>query len=125
MSSGILFVIWLFYVIAILVLYHKVFDVYYFDLGHGIMKEIVTACFVGLLLTGITMKWWYIAVAIIILCGLSCMGKVEDSSAKKVIAAIFVVIAIVIAVMGINVNRAADAETNTVESACVTECILM
>lgn len=121
MSSGILGVIWLFYVIALLVLYHKVFEVYYFDLGHGILKEIVTACFLALLLTGITMKWWYIAVIIIVIVGLSCMGKVEDPGAKKMVAGIFLVIAIVIAIMGINVNKNADSDTEIQDSAYTVE----
>ncbi len=121
MSSGILGVIWLFYVIALLVLYHKVFEVYYFDLGHGILKEIVTACFLALLLTGITMKWWYIAVIIIVIVGLSCMGKVEDPGAKKMVAGIFLVIAIVIAIMGINVNKNADSDTEIQDSAYAVE----
>lgn len=33
MGTNILFGLWIFYVIAILVMYHKVFDVVYFDLG--------------------------------------------------------------------------------------------
>ena len=121
MSSGILGVIWLFYVIALLVLYHKVFEVHYFDLGHGILKEIVTACFLALLLTGITMKWWYIAVIIIVIVGLSCIGKVEDPGAKKMVAGIFLVIAIVIAIMGINVNKNVDSDTEIQDSAYVVE----
>ncbi len=121
MGSGILFVIWMFYVIALLVLYHKVFEVYYFDLGHGILKEFVTACFIGLILTGITLKWWYVAVAIIILVGLSCRGKAEDPSAKKMIMAIFIAIAVVIAIMGINVNSASDEESSSTGNACVME----
>ena len=48
MAGGILFGLWIFWTIALLILYHKVFTVYYFSLGNGLMKEIVTAFFLGI-----------------------------------------------------------------------------
>ena len=74
MGTNILFGLWIFYVIAILVMYHKVFDVVYFDLGRGLMKELVIAAFGGMILAAITVKFWVLSAIIIIITGLVCRG---------------------------------------------------
>lgn len=55
------------YAIAGLIIYHKLFTVYYFSLSQGCFKEIVIALFVGMLLAAATIVYWYIAIPIIIL----------------------------------------------------------
>lgn len=40
-------VLYLFLVVINIVIYHKLFDVIYFDLGHGLVKEVVVSMFVA------------------------------------------------------------------------------
>ena len=105
MGTNILFGLWIFYVIAILVMYHKVFDVVYFDLGRGLMKELVIAAFGGMILAAITVKFWVLSAIIIIITGLVCRGKFDDPAAKNTVLVIAVIIAIVISSLGIKVNK--------------------
>lgn len=49
-------IIVLFFTVLNLVLYHKMFDVYYFSLGHGLAKEIVASVCVAIIETAILMK---------------------------------------------------------------------
>lgn len=105
MGTNILFGLWIFYVIAILVMYHKVFDVVYFDLGRGLMKELVVAAFGGMILAAITVKFWVLSAIIIIITGLVCRGKFDDPAAKNTVLVIAIIIAIVISSLGIKVNK--------------------
>ena len=105
MVTNILFGLWIFYVIAILVMYHKVFDVVYFDLGRGLMKELVIAAFGGMILAAITVKFWVLSAIIIIITGLVCRGKFDDPAAKNTVLVIAIIIAIVISSLGIKVNK--------------------
>ena len=105
MGTNILFGLWIFYVIAILVMYHKVFVVVYFDLGRGLMKELVIAAFGGMILAAITVKFWVLSAIIIIITGLVCRGKFDDPAAKNTVLVIAVIIAIVISSLGIKVNK--------------------
>lgn len=105
MGTNILFGLWIFYVIAILVMYHKVFDVVYFDLGRGLMKELVIAAFGGMILAAITVKFWVLSAIIIIITGLVCRGKFDDPAAKNTVLVIDIIIAIVISSLGIKVNK--------------------
>lgn len=40
MTSGVHMIVLVGWMIILLVLYHKIFEVYYFDLGHGLLKEL-------------------------------------------------------------------------------------
>lgn len=55
------------YAIASLIIYHKLFTVFYFDVSMGCGKEVVTALFVGLILAALTIYFWYVSIPIIIL----------------------------------------------------------
>lgn len=55
------------YAIAGLIIYHKLFTVYYFNLSMGCGKEIATALFVGMFLAALTLAFWYISIPVIIL----------------------------------------------------------
>jgi len=105
MAGGVVLGLWIFWSIALLVLYHKVFAVYYFDLGQGIMKELVMSCILGLIMVAVTLAFWYIAAAIVVLFGLGMMKKM-DSKVPLVIA---VIVAIIICVVGITLKSDSDA----------------
>ena len=105
MAGGVVLGLWIFWSIALLVLYHKVFAVYYFDLGQGIMKELVMSCILGLIMAIVTVAFWYIAAAVVVLFGLGMMKK-ADSKAPLVIA---VIVAIIVSVVGISLKSDGDA----------------
>ncbi len=105
MTGGVILGLWIFWSIALLVLYHKVFAVYYFNLGQGIMKELVMSCILGLIMAIVTVAFWYIAAAVIVLFGLGMMKKM-DSKIPLVIA---VIAAVIVCVVGISLKSDGDA----------------
>lgn len=105
MDTNIFFGIWIFYVIAILILYHKMFDVVYLDFFRGVMKELVFAAIGGMILAGITVKYWYVSAVIIIIVGLVCRAKVDDPDAKTGVMVVVIIIAIVISVLGAKMSK--------------------
>lgn len=48
-------VIWIIWLVVLLVFYHKVFTVYYFNLGSGLVKELFVAAILSSLMTGLTL----------------------------------------------------------------------
>lgn len=58
--------IWIIWVIVLLVAYHKVFRVLYFDLGQALWKEFLTAGFIAIFMTAITIYLWWLTAIIII-----------------------------------------------------------
>lgn len=119
MNSGILFAMWLFFTIASLVIYHKIFVVYYFNLSRGLVKEFVTACFVGLILTALTLYLWWLSAIILVLVGLLAAKKVQDPVIKKVVLIVFIVLAIIVSVLGIQFNASNKNKDNAVTSEAV------
>lgn len=55
--------------------YHRIFDVVYFDLGKGCVKEIIITIFLGGLLCAVIMKFWYIA---LVIAGIAVFLKVKE-----------------------------------------------
>ena len=60
-------ILWLICSVAIWVLYHKLFDVIYFDFSHGCLKELIICAIGGAILTGGIIAFWYIANPIVII----------------------------------------------------------
>lgn len=111
MGEGTLFVLWAFFTIFALVIYHKIFAVYYFNLSRGIMSELFGAVCVGGLLAALSIYLWWLTAIIIVVVGLVTAGKVTDSSMKKVIMIVFVVIAIIISIVGISAKMKSASES--------------
>ena len=104
MSESVLAILWLGWTIALLILYHKVFSVYYFNLSRGLMKEIIGACFLGGIMTGVTLSCWYVSAIIIIIIGLSVSGKMK-SKAPVIVA---IICAIIVSFMGVSATMGND-----------------
>ena len=51
MSGVVMLILVIVYSIAVFVIYHKIFDVYYFNLTSGIAKELFGSFIAGLILT--------------------------------------------------------------------------
>ncbi len=99
-------IVWVLWIVAIEYFYHKVFTVYYFSLGEGLKKEIVTSCFLGILMTGLTFYLWWLTAIIVILVGIVNMSK----TGNKMHIIIAVVIAIVVAILGLMVRTSSTEE---------------
>lgn len=111
MGSSIFLIVWVIWIIALLVLYHKVFTVYYFSLSYGLLKELLVATIVGTILTAITFYLWWVTAIIIILVGLAVMGKTNS----KVPLVIAVILAIIVSIIGISARS--DMKNTSSESA--------
>jgi hypothetical protein len=93
------------YMILGLVIYHSIFEIWYFNFGKAMIKEIFGAFIFALLMTGLTLKFWWLALIIIVLIGLVLSAKVQNPTGKKVVLGVFVVVAVITAIAGINYNR--------------------
>lgn len=100
--SGVVTVLWAVYSIGVWIIYHKMFTVYYFSLSRGLVKELFLSAFVGMILTGLTLSFWWIAAIILFLVGVGVSRKTENPSGKKAIIVVFAIAAIVISIVGIN-----------------------
>lgn len=92
--TGILVLVW---AIALLILYHTVFEVYYFNASVGLLKELIGAFILGIIMTALTLYFWWLTAIIVILVGLANMGK----TGNKMHLIISIVIAVIIAILGI------------------------
>lgn len=106
MSTSIGGILWIVFSVGVWVLYHKIFDVYYFNFSKGLVKELITSAFVGALLMSATLYLWWLSDIILIIAGIIVSGKTEDPRKKKTIIIVFVIIAIIIALAGISAKSA-------------------
>lgn len=109
---GVLFVIcW----IGVLVLYHSVFTVYYGDLFHGFMKELVGAFIIAVLLTGLILYLWFIPAILLLLAGF----RMYSSKKRAGVLVLFIVLAIIVSITGISfraTTKENSAGTNSTTS---------
>jgi hypothetical protein len=94
-------IVWFFWLIVLLVFYHKVFTVAYFNLSKGLLQEFIVAAILATVMASLTIYFWYVAVVIIILLGMSYRAK-TGSNAAMVIA---VAAALFIAFFGIKMKK--------------------
>ena len=103
--QNVMAVIFVIYVVLGFVIYHSVFDIWYFNLGKALIGEIIGACLFASLMTGLTLKFWPIGALIIGGLGISFSAKCDNPTFKKVIIAAFVIAAVMIAITGIKYNN--------------------
>jgi len=119
MNEMIMFVLFLIFTIGAWITYHKIFTVYYFDFSQGLLKELIISVVIGLLLTGLSLKFWYASVIIILLVGIGFSSKTGSPSMKKMIMGIAAVVAVIVSVVGIRFNvstkEAKEAEADEEE----------
>ena len=109
MEGGAYLVVLIAWMIALLVLYHKIFEVYYFDLGHGLLKELGVSFFLGIIMTGLTFHFWWLTAIIIIIAGLVFKSKFSNN----IPFIIAVVLAIIVAILGISFRTNNDSDGTT------------
>ena len=68
MFEGIVFVLWLLIIISCMIIYHKIFDVFYFgNIGKSLIKELVGCSLVATILLGLAVScWWIIDILLVI-----------------------------------------------------------
>ena len=107
------------YAVAIWVIYHKIFDVTYFDLGRGLAKEIGGSLLGGLILGALTLMYWWVMVIIIAVVAFILLMKFKRIEQKILVAVAAVIIAIAVAVTGISFNnRNNDENQQTAKVHC-------
>ena len=92
------FIVWF---IAIEVLYHTIFTVYYFNLGKGCLSEVVASFAIAFILTCLTYKYWYVIVIILILIGLVASNKSKNIGPLV----ICIIISIIFSLLAIRLNK--------------------
>lgn len=108
MSNTITLILWIAWTIGLWIFYHRIFTVFYFNLFNGLLKEVIGIALLGLLMTGITLYLWWLSAIIIVIIGLSISGEKRN----KGIFIASVVLAIVIAIIGINFKKGMKDDKN-------------
>ena len=89
--NAIVTILWAIWVIVLLVLYHKVFQVYYFSIIDGFVKELIVAMVLGVIMVGLMITFWWLIAIIVILVGVANMG-LTGKKEHLILAAIFAII---------------------------------
>ena len=104
------FILWF---IAIEVLYHTVFTVYYFNLGKGCLSEVVASFVIAFILTCLTYMYWYVVVIVLILIGLVASNKSKNIGPLVVC----IIISIIFSLLAIRLNKkVAENKKNQIDT---------
>lgn len=110
-------IIWIIWLVVLLRFYHKVFIVYYFDLGSGLAKEFFISAFLSGIMTGLTLYFWWLTAIIIVLFGLGTAKKTSNS----LVLIGYIILAVIISVIGIRfkneMKEGEDVEINELSDA--------
>ena len=60
-------VLWFICSLAVWLIYHRLFTVYYLNLTNGCIKEFVVSGFIGVWIALLILKFWYVSIILIIL----------------------------------------------------------
>lgn len=93
-------IMWLVFSITILIIYHKLFRVYYFSVTKGLADEILKSLLLGLFLTFLTIIYFKVALVIIAITGLICLFGCENKNLRVGIIILFTVCGITIFKLG-------------------------
>ena len=80
--SAIVSMLAIFWTVVVLILYHKLFDVVYFNLINGIVRELVVSFIIAMVITSITIKLWWVTAIILVIAGIlfsSLSGKLNEA----------------------------------------------
>ena len=103
------FILWF---IAIEVLYHTVFTVYYFNPGKGCLSEVVASFAIAFILTSLTYIYWYVVAIVLILIGLVASNKSKQNGPLVV----SIIISIIFSLLAIRLNKKiAENKKNTID----------
>ena len=100
--SAIVLMLAIFWTVVVLILYHKLFDVVYFNLINGIVKELVVSFIIAVVITSITIKLWWVTAIILVIAGILLSKK----TLSKVPLVITIILAIVFSSLSGKLNEA-------------------
>lgn len=115
MVNGIFIIVLIVWMIVLEIWYHKVFTVYYFSLGKGMLKELGTVFFLGLIMTGLTFYLWWLTAVIIIFTGLILKNKISNN----IPLIVAIVLAVLVGILGISMKS--DSDGSTTEASIIVE----
>ena len=95
-SNGILFILWVALILLCWLTYHKLFDVTYFNLGKGLLKEIGTCGIIAFVLLIIVCYIWWVAAIIIAIIGINAFKK--GATGVAILCGILVVTVIIVGI---------------------------
>lgn len=72
---------------------------------HPFLEGLVSSFFYGFFLAMLTVSLWYVAAIILMIVGITMAGKSENPNVKKVIIVVFIVLAVIIAVAGVQARK--------------------
>lgn len=65
--AGVLLVaVWIGWIVILITLYHKMFNVIYFSLMDGLLKELVVSALIGSVLTVLTVQFWWVVLILVV-----------------------------------------------------------
>ena len=100
--SAIVAMLAIFWTVVVLILYHKLFDVVYFNLINGIVRELVVSFIIAMVITFITIKLWWVTAIILVIAGILLSKK----TLSKVPLVITIILAIVFSSLSGKLNEA-------------------
>lgn len=100
--SAIVLMLAIFWTVVVLILYHKLFDVVYFNLINGIVRELVVSFIIAMVITFITIKLWWVTAIILVIAGILLSKK----TLSKVPLVITIILAIVFSSLSGKLNEA-------------------
>ena len=104
-----------YFVIGILA-YHALFDIWYLDFKKELIKEIFGAFLFSALMTGITLKYWFVSVVIILVMGVALSAKCARKQLKIIIMAAAVIFALIVVSQARNFNKNNEVNNSQLNS---------
>lgn len=66
--AGVLLVaVWIGWIVILITLYHKIFNVVYFSLMDGLLKELFVSALIGSVLTVLTVQFWWAVLILVVI----------------------------------------------------------
>ena len=65
--AGVLLVaVWIGWIVILITLYHKIFNVVYFSLMDGLLKELFVSALISSVLTILTVQFWWVVLILVV-----------------------------------------------------------
>ena len=108
--TGTMLFLWIAFTVVTWIIYHKIFTVYYFDIGAGLLKEIFFSAIIGALLAGLTLKFSSIVAIGIVIAGILISRKSESKAGRRLILVVFVLLAGIVFLTGNRFGKESSEE---------------
>lgn len=110
MDNTIFLIMWVVYLVIAWILYHKIFDVVYFDLQAGCMGELFGCGIIGAVLSYCTLHFWKISILIVVVSCVIAFLCCKTTESKGLVIISAVILMMVIAIAGIKFNKNIEAK---------------